>query len=155
MIKANTPIRLCATDPVYHGLGLFFDAHGYGRFIAADFSKQFGHHSYQAVMIQKSNILGALLFRLTGADCEIIEIAVAPAYRRQNWARLMMDDCVKSALEAKAERLILEVAEHNAPAKAFYQDYGFMPVGRRPRYYRDDAGGSIDAIIMEFWLSKA
>ena len=155
MIEANTPIRLRATDPAYQGLGSFFDAHGYGRFIATDFSKQFGHHSYQAVMIRKSDILGALLFRLTGADCEIIELAVAPAYRRQNWARFMMDDCVKSALEAKAERLILEVAEHNAPAKAFYQDYGFMPVGRRPRYYRDDVGNSIDAIIMEFWLSKA
>lgn len=155
MIEAKTPIRLSATDPAYQGLGSFFDAHGYGRFIAAEFSKQFSHHSYQAVVIQKSDIQGALLFRLTGADCEIIEIAVAPAARRQNLARLMMDDCVKTVSKAKVERLILEVAEHNAPAKAFYQNYGFTPVGRRPRYYRDEAGASIDAIIMEFWLSKA
>ena len=155
MIQADTPIVLSASDPAYQELGLFFDAHGYGRFIAAEFSKQFGHHSYQAVIIQKSDILGALLFRLTGAECEIIEIAVAPAYRRKNLARRMMDDCVKSATKAKAERLMLEVADHNAPAKAFYQNYGFKPIGRRPRYYSDDAGGKIDAIIMELWLSKA
>lgn len=151
----SAPISLNSHDPAFNEIGHFFASHGYGRFDAASFATQFRHPSYQAVMIEAGATIGALLFRLAGGEGEIIEIAVAPPYRRQNVARLMMDSCIKTAQEAEVERLILEVAETNMPARQFYENYGFQPIGKRQAYYRTAAGTKIDAIIMELWLSKA
>lgn len=43
----------------------------------------------------------------------------------------------------------LEVNEHNHGAKALYAALGFLPVGRRPRYYRRAGGNYDDAIIYQ------
>lgn len=161
------------TDAIHNApyLGAFFAKWGYGAFDGDDFTRQFAHESYGVIaakdrtpevpliagpLTEGPAIIGALLYRFAGDDCEIIEIAVNAACRRRGIAQKMMTELQNLSAQKNITRLILEVAEDNAPAIAFYKSYGFQPVGRRNAYYRQ----KIDAIIMEchgmdLWLSKA
>ena len=48
--------------------------------------------------------------------------------------------------------MLLEVAESNEPALALYKKLGFLPVGKRHRYYRTVSGEKVDARIMRLPL---
>ena len=50
-----------------------------------------------------------------------------------------------SAAERGAERMMLEVADTNEPALAFYAVSGFAEIARRRDYY----GRGVDAVVME------
>jgi ribosomal-protein-alanine N-acetyltransferase len=52
---------------------------------------------------------------------------------------------VELSLEIGAQRMTLEVRASNEAAQALYRRFGFVDVGRRPRYYTDD---NEDALIM-------
>lgn len=87
-------------------------------------------------------VVGFLLYRMTGPDeCEILNLAVDPAHRRNGAAT--------SLIEWLADRhpadFHLEVRAGNEGAKAFYQSRGFVPAGRRTAYYRYPVE---DAILM-------
>jgi ribosomal-protein-alanine acetyltransferase len=61
---------------------------------------------------------------------EILNLAVAPAYRRAGIATLLM------GLEfRKKASLVLEVRESNAAARALYERLGFVEISRRNNYY--------------------
>jgi ribosomal-protein-alanine N-acetyltransferase len=49
----------------------------------------------------------------------------------------------RSAIEAGASSVTLEVRVSNEPAQALYRRFGMAPVGVRKSYYRDE-----DALIM-------
>ncbi|MEQ9335588.1 MAG: GNAT family N-acetyltransferase [Miltoncostaeaceae bacterium] len=51
-----------------------------------------------------------------------------------------------------ATRMVLEVSEANAAARALYDAAGFSPVGRRRGYYRG-ACGAEDALVLARHLS--
>ncbi|HEY9536300.1 MAG TPA: ribosomal-protein-alanine acetyltransferase, partial [Kiloniellaceae bacterium] len=52
-----------------------------------------------------------------------------------------------AAARRGARRLLLEVAEPNAGARAFYRGEGFDEIGRRRNYYRMPGGAPADAVI--------
>jgi ribosomal-protein-alanine N-acetyltransferase len=70
---------------------------------------------------------------------ELQRIAVDPAHRRGGVATALLDAAMRAALEGDADRLLLEVREDNAGARAFYGARGFAELARRRRYYRDGA----------------
>jgi ribosomal-protein-alanine N-acetyltransferase len=49
---------------------------------------------------------------------------------------------------AGVDRVVLEVAADNAPARTFYTDAGYEVVGRRPGYYTAPSGARMDALVM-------
>ena len=61
---------------------------------------------------------------------EILNIAVAPAYRRKGIATLLLSH----ELSSNATHF-LEVRESNVAARALYRKLGFMEIGRRAKYY--------------------
>jgi ribosomal-protein-alanine N-acetyltransferase len=64
------------------------------------------------------------------AEREILNVAVAPGYRRRGIATaLLRSDLARHAVH------FLEVRESNAPALALYRKLGFVEIGRRPQYY--------------------
>jgi ribosomal-protein-alanine N-acetyltransferase len=73
----------------------------------------------------------------------INNVAVLPAYRRRGIARALLTELEKSA-EGLAF-LTLEVRESNSAAQALYVSLGYLPVGRRPRYYERPVE---DALLM-------
>ncbi|MGN0980605.1 MAG: ribosomal protein S18-alanine N-acetyltransferase [Candidatus Avoscillospira sp.] len=75
-------------------------------------------------------------------EADIMNVAVAPEYRRRGIARQLLDR-LRDLLAAQGVRsLTLEVRASNGPAIALYESLGYVQVGRRPNYYfkpREDA----------------
>jgi [ribosomal protein S18]-alanine N-acetyltransferase len=85
---------------------------------------------------------------LVQGDAHVMTIAVAEAHRRSGEATRVLLALIEAALERGAASITLEVRASNAPAAALYRKFGFVPVGVRTRYYRDE-----DAVIM--WVVDA
>ncbi|MFT4299422.1 MAG: ribosomal protein S18-alanine N-acetyltransferase [Aeromicrobium sp.] len=86
---------------------------------------------------------------VTGDTADLLRIAVDPAARREGVARALLGEVRRKAREAGAERMLLEVAEDNAAARALYATAGFAEIHRRRGYYP----GGTDALVYERRLS--
>ena len=64
------------------------------------------------------------------AEREILNIAVAPVYRRMGVATLLLQH-----ERSNNATHYLEVRESNSGAQALYRKLGFAEIGRRPEYY--------------------
>lgn len=93
---------------------------------------------------------------MNGVDeVHLLNITVAPEYRRQGWARAMMQAMAASAVVEGAHWLWLEVRAYNTPAKALYEQMGFLPMGMRKQYYPAGPGQREDAVVMSLNLRAA
>ncbi len=70
-------------------------------------------------------------------EAEVMNLATDPAHRRRGIAEALLRRLCQVLRERGAAFLLLEVRESNAPARALYDKLGFVPVGRRPRYYQN------------------
>lgn len=86
---------------------------------------------------------GFLLGRSTGDEMEILNLAVAPAYRRCGIARRLVGQALAQARAAGAGQCWLEVRSSNQAALAFYRAAGFSEAYRRRQYYRDPADDAV------------
>jgi ribosomal-protein-alanine N-acetyltransferase len=77
-----------------------------------------------------------ILARAAAGEAEILTLATAPPARRRGYARELVITAAANAVGRGAVELFLEVAADNAPAIGLYSALGFVPVGRRPGYYR-------------------
>jgi ribosomal protein S18 acetylase RimI-like enzyme len=85
---------------------------------------------------------GFLVARRTAPDeTEILNLAVAPAFRRRGVATRLMVDC----FDRMPGTFFLEVRASNIAAQALYAGLKFAPAGRRPRYYDNPVE---DAVVM-------
>lgn len=78
-------------------------------------------------------------------ESDMMNIAVAPAYRRQGIAEQLIASMIEGLQQRQSRCLTLEVRISNEPAIALYQKLGFLQVGRRPGYYRNPRE---DALIL-------
>lgn len=92
--------------------------------------------------------VGFVVWRRAGDDAEIISIGVLPAQRDRRLGRRLLRTVIQAATCDGARRLVLEVGESNAPARALYTQLRLTEVGRRRRYYRKAHGATEDALIM-------
>lgn len=92
---------------------------------------------------------GMVLLRVAADEAEILTLAVRPEARRRGAGRALVSAAMAAATAAGAARMLLEVAEDNAAARALYAAAGFAPAGRRPRYYPDGR----DALVLAVALS--
>ena len=78
-------------------------------------------------------------------ESDMMNIAVAPNYRRQGVAAALVEELVRQLKANGNHCLTLEVRASNAPAIALYEKLGFAQIGRRPNYYRNPKE---DALIL-------
>ena len=78
-------------------------------------------------------------------EAHIATIATHPQYRRRGIARQMLVEALRSARAEGAQSALLEVRAHHIVAQKIYHDLGFVDVGQRLKYYRDNGE---DAILM-------
>lgn len=83
-----------------------------------------------------------------GDDIELLTLCVAPAARRCGVADALLTELAEGGARDGFSRFTLEVAENNAAACALYRRFGFEPIARRKRYYRQPSGPAIDALIL-------
>lgn len=89
--------------------------------------------------------IGYLIAFSLPPEAEIVNIAIAPRYRKCGYGRALMEEGLKQLAEEGCDSFFLEVREHNLPAQALYSRLGFVQTGRRKRYYQNPVE---DAILM-------
>jgi ribosomal-protein-alanine N-acetyltransferase len=90
---------------------------------------------------------GLILWRTVADEAEILTLCVHPQARKRGVGRALVEFAKGSVRKGGAQRLVLEVAVDNEPAKALYLQEGFRSEGRRNRYYQTKAGET-DALIL-------
>ncbi|MGI9405571.1 MAG: GNAT family N-acetyltransferase [Hyphomicrobiaceae bacterium] len=99
---------------------------------------------------------GFLEARFAGDDIEIIMLAIRPDIRRHGIATRLLEALTKTAEHHPSGRIVLEVAEDNAPARRLYAVNGYREIARRPGYYRTGrSGDACDALLLEYRLTGA
>ena len=88
---------------------------------------------------------GFFLSRIGVEEEELLLLAVTPQYRRNGLADRLLAKFSAAARKRGALRLLLEMRQGNA-AEVLYLRHGFLPIGRRPNYYRAAMGERLDAI---------
>ena len=94
---------------------------------------------------QENDLAGAVAAREAAGEAEILNLAVAPAWRRRGIGRRLMETVLEWTVSAGVRRVFLEVRESNGGARAFYLRLGFAEAGRRRGYYQHPAE---DALVL-------
>ena len=76
---------------------------------------------------------------------ELLLLAVHPDFRGCGIGTALLRRFIETAQARGKTRLYLEMREGN-PAESLYLRAGFVPIGRRPNYYRRAAIAPLDAI---------
>ncbi|MCK0150009.1 GNAT family N-acetyltransferase [Marivita sp. S6314] len=91
---------------------------------------------------------GGLLLQTIAGEAEILAFAVDPAAQRTGIATTLLTRAIAQARQEGADRLFLEVAAANVPARAFYAARGFAQIGKRRAYYTLRDGRKDDALVL-------
>ncbi|WP_428485343.1 GNAT family N-acetyltransferase [Rhodopila sp.] len=101
------------------------------------------------------NVIGLLcgehamiLLRVAAGEAEILTVAVVPMARRRGVATNLLKEVLFRLTVAAADVIFLEVSVENTAAQALYTRLGFIPTGRRQRYYSDGS----DALVLRLDL---
>ncbi len=89
--------------------------------------------------------LGFALVRSVLDECELLLLAVHPAWRGRGIGRELLIDSLKTARRRGIKSMNLEVRSSNSAIK-LYEKTGFEYVHRRPGYYRGSDGQLHDAL---------
>ncbi|HEX7336254.1 MAG TPA: ribosomal protein S18-alanine N-acetyltransferase [Gemmatimonadales bacterium] len=92
-------------------------------------------------------IAGYLIGREVAGTGEVLNLAVAPDFRRRGVARALLRAGLALLRKRRVDEVFLEVRESNVSAQALYLSSGFRPVGQRAAYYRNPKE---DALVL--WL---
>ena len=96
------------------------------------------------VAIAEGAIAGFLVWRrLAEGECEVLNLVVAPRFRRSGIARKLLEPL----LHVPDNQVFLEVRESNQAARIFYKSMGFQEVSTRREYYEFPSEA---AIVMKF-----
>jgi ribosomal-protein-alanine N-acetyltransferase len=96
------------------------------------------------VAVSDGAVAGFLVWRpLAEGECEVLNLAVAPEFRRQGIARELLN----AVLNLRDTEIFLEVRESNRAARMFYKYMGFQEVSFRHSYYESP---SESGIVMKF-----
>lgn len=82
-------------------------------------------------------------------EAHITLLAIAPAYRGQGWAQVLLGELLIQAHDRGLAWATLEVSTTNTPALNLYQKFGFQTLGVRQGYYQKTGE---DAAIL--WLHR-
>ncbi len=97
-------------------------------------------------------VLGYIGSQSVPPESDMMNLAVLPEARKQGVAKALVSELMRLLHSRGMESLTLEVRASNAPAIGLYTKFGFMQIGRRPRYYVNQTE---DALIMRKELSDA
>lgn len=87
------------------------------------------------VAVSGEEVLGYVGSQTVLQESDMMNLAVAPEYRRQGIARALVTALCRALAEQGSRCLTLEVRASNEAAIRLYASMGFAPVGRRPNYY--------------------
>ncbi len=99
---------------------------------------QENEHAHYWVAETGGQVVGYAGWWLMVDEAHLMTIAVHPDQRRRGIAEALLVRIMEEARAHHAIAITLEVRVSNTGAQALYARHGFVPVGRRKRYYRDN-----------------
>jgi [ribosomal protein S18]-alanine N-acetyltransferase len=111
-------------------------------------------YQMQVLTSTNSDILGYFIAMKGFEEVHLLNITVSEAFRRQGWAKLMLEALVVWSRGQGAAWLWLEVRGSNERALQVYKAQGFKLISVRQDYYPKGpkANGREDAIVMSLKL---
>lgn len=92
-------------------------------------------HTLYLVAEEEENIMGYCGMYRVFNEGEIVNVAVAEAYRRKNVASRLLEQLFAESGELQVDNFFLEVRESNQPAIELYKKFGFTEAGIRKDFY--------------------
>jgi ribosomal-protein-alanine N-acetyltransferase len=118
---------------------------GAEKWSAAMFWNELAQRHFYLVALDEEQVLGyAGLAVVDREEAWVQNIAVRRDAQRHGIGRSLLEALLAEA-DAKAGKVLLEVAVDNAPAQRLYATYHFEPVGLRRGYYQPS---NTDALVM-------
>ncbi len=99
----------------------------------------------------KNRVLAALVIWRVLDEAHIATIAVHPDYREKGIGKLLLQTGMQAAYAEGARIYHLEVRAGNRAAQKMYNAFGYITVGRRLGYYKNNGE---DAILMTLDLTR-
>ncbi len=96
-------------------------------------------------------VAGYLIAREVARTGEVLNLAVAPEFRRRGIGGALLEAGIATLRRRRADEVLLEVRESNVSAQALYLGYGFRPVGQRAAYYRNPRE---DALVLRLEMAQ-
>ena len=151
--QLNWQIRPASADDLLQMQSLDRSSNALSSWKEADFiSSLSGRYLTLVAEINSDCELGGFVVASrVGDEGEIMNIAVAMAYRRQGLGRTLLKSVFQKLRSEAVRECFLDVREHNACAIALYQSLGFVECGRRADYY-PVADEREDALLMRLNL---
>jgi ribosomal-protein-alanine N-acetyltransferase len=97
-----------------------------------------------------SDLAGYHCYWLAAGEMNILNVTMAPGYRRKGGARKLLKHAFSQAEAMNIESAYLEVRTGNDGAISLYRDFGFNDDCIRPAYYSDGE----DALLMSCALKN-
>ena len=140
-----TPVTVCALDKTYlsDAVALSLSVFG-GTEASCRASFENGANRFFAAVCDGC-FVGFGGYSVAADQADVIDVAVAPLYRRRGIARMLMEKMLTDAAAHGACDVFLEVRASNEGAIALYTSLGFTPCGVRKNYY---ANPREDAVLM-------
>ncbi len=95
-------------------------------------------YAYYYVALKKEQIVSYLGSWLMLTDAHITTLAVDSSFRRKGLARIFLTVYLERVYLAGVKRITLEVRDSNRVAINLYSSMGFVHIGVRSNYYRDN-----------------
>ncbi len=96
-------------------------------------------------------LAGYLIGREVAGTGEVLNLAVAPEFRRRGIGSALLEAGLVAFRRRKVDEVFLEVRESNISAQALYVGRGFRPVGQRAAYYRNPRE---DAVVLRLEMPQ-
>jgi [ribosomal protein S18]-alanine N-acetyltransferase len=90
-------------------------------------------------------VVGAIVVWVILDEAHVATIAIHPDFRGLGVGRRILARVLLIAYQRGARMVYLEVRQRNLAAQNLYRRFGFVVVGTRPRYYKDN---NEDALLM-------
>lgn len=118
----------------------------------ADSLRQAGEmeNSIFLTVTERETAVGFGCILLVADEGELVDIAVAPAYRKLGLGQMLMTALLTEAANRGTTQVFLEVRQSNTPARTLYEKNGFTAIGLRKKYYKEPVE---DAVLMQCRLT--
>lgn len=102
---------------------------------------------YTCIVLETGEeLLGYGIVSIAAAEAHLLNLCIDPRFRRLGYGERLLDELIRRAREAIAERMLLEVRPSNRSAIDLYRSRGFRPIGTRRGYYQANRGRE-DAVV--------
>ncbi|MEL6301017.1 MAG: ribosomal protein S18-alanine N-acetyltransferase [Pseudomonadota bacterium] len=108
---------------------------------------------YQCLtVVQQGEVRAYGILSMAAGEAHVLNVCVAPAFRRQGYGVMLLNEMIQVARDARIRRIFLEVRPSNLAATSMYHALGFTTIGRRSNYYKADNNGREDALVLSLTL---